>query len=186
MRLALTALLLAFSAIPSMSQAEYYTPEKILQELRADLEPWARDHAGLVTLARDPYHFLELLAESPAGWRIVLHWDGEDNTGDNAQAGAFCAQRLSLGISANLGLTAKPNEALVTPTASRAALLRLVADTRDRVRGYTWPDRTTSRYLLYRRALPVVLPEGVPLAAYKLDFELIIALPPVEYRNLLG
>lgn len=183
MRALLSVLCLAFSLSTPMSQAAYYTPEKLLLELRADLEPWAAARKGSISLATDPYHFLELLAESPAGWRIVLHWDGEDNTSDNAQAGAFCAQRLSLGITANLGLTAKPNESLVKKTASREALLRLVADTRDRVRGYVWPDVTTSRYLLFRRALPVVLPEGVPLAAYKLDFELIIALPPVEYRN---
>lgn len=172
------------SQIPvPMPRADYYTPDALLGELRADLEPWVKQRKGELSVARDPYHFLELLAESPAGFRVVLHWDGETNPGDDALAGVFAAQKLSLGLTANLGLTAKPDEALHKPTASRAALLRILADVRDRVRGYVWPDETTARFILYKGAELIVLPDSaIPLAGYKLNFELTIGLPPVEYR----
>jgi hypothetical protein len=164
-------------------QAGYYTPDDLLAELRDDLKPWVQKRKGMLSIATDPYNFLELLAQSPAGWRVVLHWDGEDNTAEAAQAGDFCTQRISLGITANLGLTANPSEGMVTDTAVRKAFLGLVADLRDRVRGYVFPDQVTNRYMHYKRAVPVVLPEGVPLAGMKLDFELIAALPPAVYRN---
>ncbi|WP_414664901.1 hypothetical protein [Horticoccus sp. 23ND18S-11] len=167
-----------------MSRADYYTPDAILTEMRADLEPWVRAKKGELSIARDPFHFLELLAESPASFRVVLHWDGESNPGDEPQAGVFAAQKISLGVTANLGLTAKPDEALHKATANRAALLRLLADVRDRARSYVWPDETTARYMLYKSADVIVLPDsGLPLAGYRLNFELTIALPPVEYRN---
>jgi len=166
-----------------MSSAEHYTPEKILAELRDELTPWVRTGKGELSIALDPYNFLELLSQTPAGWRVVLHWNGEKNESQNPQAGDFCSQRLQLGITANLGLTAKPSESLVKPTPSRKALLRLVGEVRDRVRGYTWPDETTGRHALYKGCDPIVLPEGLPLAGYTLDFELLIALPPADYRN---
>lgn len=182
----ITLVLLATCALSPVSRADYYTPDALLTELRSDLEPWVRAKKGELSVARDPFHFLELLAESPAGFRVVLHWDGEANPGDEPQAGVFSAQRISLGVTANLGLTAKPGEALHKPTPNRAALLRIVADVRERARSYVWPDHTTARFMLYKGADAIVLPDsGVPLAGFRLTFELTIALPPVEYRNLV-
>lgn len=169
-----------------MARADYYTPDSLLSELRTELEPWVRAKKGDFSVARDPYHFLELLAESPAGFRVVLHWDGETNPGDDAQAGCFPAQKISLGLTANLGLTAKPDESLHKASAARPALLRLLADVRDRMRGYTFPDETTARFILYKGAEAIVLPDSaIPLAGYRLNFELTIGLPPVAYRNLV-
>jgi hypothetical protein len=184
MRRLVTITLVLLATLPPVSRADYYTPDALLTELRADLEPWVRAKKGDLSIARDPYHFLELLAESPSGFRVVLHWDGEANPGDDAQAGVFATQRISAGVTANLGLTAKPGEALHKPTANRAALLRLLADVRERLRSYVWPDETTARYMLYKGADAIVLPDsGVPLTGFRLNFELTIALPPVEYRN---
>ena len=121
-RLALTlfaALSLPLSSTPMRSDP--YTPDALLAELQGDFEPWVAARKGQLCLARDPWHFLELLAESPAGWRTVLHWDGEANPGDVPEAGDFCVQRLSLGVTANLGLTAKPDQSLVKATAARPA-----------------------------------------------------------------
>lgn len=170
---------------PSPVRADYYTPDALLTELRADLEPWVAKKKGTVSIALDPYNFLELLAESPAGWRAVLHWEGEANPSDNAQAGCFCPQKISIGITKNLGLVAKKDEALVKSLLGNPAFLKLQADLRDRVRGYVWPEQTTERYMLYKGADPVSLPDGTPLAAMRLNFELTIGLPPVEYRNLI-
>lgn len=186
MRRLLVTLLCLLSSVScyAVSQPTYYTPDTMLAELERDLSPWVRSQKGVLSLARDPYHFLELLAESPAGWRAVLHWDGEANPGDDGRTGVFATQKLSLGLTKNLGLTAKPDEALVKKALANPAFLRLVALVRERVRSYVWPDEVTSRYTLYTGCDPVVLPDsGLPLAAYRLNFELSIALPPVEYRN---
>jgi hypothetical protein len=152
--------------------------------MRDDLASWVKAKKGELSVARDPYNFLELLAESPAGWRVVLHWDGETNPSDDAQVGVFAAQKISLGLTANLGLTAKPDESLHKPSPARAALLKILADVRERVRGKVWPDDITARYMLYKGTDAIVLPDSaIPLAGYKLNFELTIGLPPVEYRG---
>ena len=172
--------------IAAPMSAEYYTPDKLLGELHDELSPWVRTQKGTLSIARDPYHFLELLAESPAGWRAVLHWDGEINPSDEERAGVFARQRISIGITANLGLRFDTDSALVKSTAARPALLSIVAAVRERVRGYVWPEGITNEVTLYAGCEAVTLPEAdVPLAGYRLNFELIIALPPVEYRNLL-
>lgn len=179
-RLALTlfaALSLPLSSTPMRSDP--YTPDALLAELQGDFEPWVAARKGQLCLARDPWHFLELLAESPAGWRTVLHWDGEANPGDVPEAGDFCVQRLSLGVTANLGLTAKPDQSLVKATAARPALLQLVAQVRERMRAYRWPEGITQGRALYKGADVIELPGsgGIPLAGYRLNFELLIALP---------
>lgn len=166
-------------------RAEPYTPAALLNELADDLKPWVEGKKGTLSVARDPYHFLELLAESPAGWRAVLHWDGDANLADDPQTGAFCPQKISVGVTANLGLTAEAGQSLRKASASRPALLTLLAEVRDRVRGYAWPDEITGRYSLYKGTEAIVLPDsGIPLAGYRLTFELLAALPPVDYRNL--
>ncbi|WP_043588981.1 hypothetical protein [Geminisphaera colitermitum] len=170
-----------------MPQAEPYTPDALLAELHADLEPWLRANKGTLSVAADPYNFLELLADSPSAFRVVLHWAGEQNPSDQEGAGVFAPQKFDLGVTANLGLTATPEIALFKPgpNATRPPLLQLVAAVRDRVRGYTWPAGNTTRYMLYRGCDPVTLPDAMPLRAYRLQFQLTIGLPPAYYRNLL-
>lgn len=160
-----------------------YTPDTLLLELHEDLSAFLAANRGALSVAAEMYDFLQLLTESPAGWRVVLLWEGEENPGDDAQAGCFPTQRFSLGVTANLGLTASPEIGLIKPSASRPALLQLVAAVRDYVRGHVFRGEVSTKYPLYKGADPVVLPDGMPLKAYRLRFELTVGLPPALYRN---
>lgn len=160
-------------------------PHDLLNLLKGDLAPFVRQHRGLLSVAADPWNFLELLAERPSGWRLVLHWAGDENAQEAALEGCFCANRIELGVSCNLGLTATPGEQVSKRRAGGApSLLELVALTRARVRGYVFPDHVSDRFPLYRRCDPVTLPDGTPLAAYRLRFDLTSTPEPVVHRNL--
>jgi hypothetical protein len=164
-------------------QPTAYTPDAIIAELRDDLTPWAKEKKGTVSVATDPYNFLELLAQSPVGFQVVLHWDGEALSGDEPQSASIAVQKISAGVTFNTGLTVNPSEALVKASPIRPALLKLLTQVRDRIRSYNFPADTTGQYLLYKGADPVVLPEGLPLAGFRLNFELTIGLPEIDYRN---
>jgi hypothetical protein len=163
--------------------AQPYTPDTLLLELHEDLSAFMAANRGHLSVAGEMYDFLQLLTESPAGWRVVLLWEGEENPGDNAEAGCFAANKFSLGVTANLGMTASPEIGLIKPSASRPALLQLVAAVRDWTRGHVFRQGVSTKYPLYKGADPVVLPDGMPLKAYRLRFELTLGLPPVLSRE---
>ncbi|BET67207.1 hypothetical protein ASA1KI_21250 [Opitutales bacterium ASA1] len=160
-------------------------PDTLLQTVHDDLAPWVRARRGLLSVAADPYQFLEVLAEAPQGWRAVLHWAGDESGGSHPLEGAFVDHELHLGISANPGLTIAADVALFGPRAGNTpAILRLVALARAHVRGLVLrtPEEDTEQYLHYRGCAPVVMPEGIPLRAYRLRFTVTAALTPVAYR----
>lgn len=157
-------------------------PEQLLQYLHDDLVPFVREHKGLLSIAADPYNFLELLGEAPSGWRLVLHWAGDENQSADTPA-AFLRNEFHVGITCNLGLTAKPGEAVMKKRPGNApSLLKLVQLTRARVRSLVFGANTTGQPS-YLGCDPVVLPDGTPLAAYRLRFSLISADEPVTARE---
>lgn len=158
-------------------------PDQLLKTLFDDLTLWGQSNKALVSIAQDPYHFLELLAEKPTGVRVVVHWDGDSNLTEHPLGGAICSERFKIGLTGNLGLTAKPSEALVKDSSTRVALLHLLSDLRDRVRGLVFPADATEQYVLYKGAQPLVMPDGIPLSGWELNFELTSALPAVVYRT---
>jgi hypothetical protein len=160
--------------------ATAYTPATLIGLVHDALKPWLVARKGLLAVAGDPYNFLELLAESPSGWRVTLHWAGEKNPGDNEHAGCFPINAFDVGISINPGLTATPDLAMFKPTADRSALLELVSDVRDFIRALNFAPGASTLRALYRGADPVALPNGVPLRAYRLQFEVQIGLDPVD------
>lgn len=167
--------------MPEASHA--YTPDTLLLELHEDLSAFMASNRGHLSVAAEMYDFLQILTESPAGWRVVLLWEGEENLGDNAESGCFPSQKFSLGVTANLGLTVSPEIGLIKPSASRPALLQLVAAVRDWTRGHVFREGVSTKYPLYKGADPVVLPDGMPLKAYRLRFELTTVLPVAVFRE---
>lgn len=158
------------------------SPEQLLQHLVDDLQPFVRERRGLLSVAADPYNFLELLGEAPSGWRCVVHWAGDENQSPDIPA-AFLRNEFHVGISCNLGLTAKPGEAAMKKRPGGApSLVQLVQLTRTRIRELVFPDGTTGQ-AAYQGCEPVVLPDGTPLAAYRLRFFLTSADEPVTARG---
>jgi hypothetical protein len=162
-----------------------YTPAQILALYQADLKVWARDNKATLSIARDPYHVLELLAETPAGLRLILHWNGDAPVGDQEEA-IGSNNNIEVVLSYNMGLMAQPDAALVTAQPNRPALLKLVSDVRERVLSLGVTDAETGAGLSARYAgcETVATPEGIPLAAYKLKFEFDAALPDYDMRSV--
>lgn len=160
--------------------ATFYTPDTLLLELHAALVPWLAARKGVVSIAADPYNFLELLADGPSGCRVVLHWGGETNPADDARTGCFPANRIEVGITGNLGLEARPEMALIAGNAVRPAFLETVAAVREVVRSHLFREDISTKFPLYKGCEPVVLPEGMPLRAYRLNFEITLGLPPID------
>lgn len=158
-----------------------FEPDQLVAFVLDDITPWAKGLRGLVTVAADPYNFLELLAESPQGWRAVLLWEGDDNQSDNPLAGCFVKNRFSIGITCQKGLTINPQESLFKNRPGGApSLLKLLSLVRLRVRQLVFPEDVTERYVRYAGADPVVLPDGTPLAGYRLRFELTAHPEPIS------
>ena len=166
--------------------SHYLEPDLLLAKLVSDLEPWVREQKGLLSVAADPWHFLELLAEAPQGWRAVLHFSGDDNRMDDPDAGCWCNYRFEVGVTCQKGLSLDPEEGLYKPRPGHApALLRLVALTRQRIRSLEFVVEGSPRHVLYRGREPIVLPDGTPLSGYRLRFELIAHPEPIEaYRQI--
>lgn len=161
-------------------------PDHLLNLLEEDLTPWVKELRGLLSVAADPWNFLELLAESPQGWRGVLHWDGDEALSENALGGCFVKNRFSFGVTCQKGLSARAEQALhkVRPGGA-PSLLKLVGLARLRLRTFAFPADVSERFVRYAGCDPVVLPDGTPLAGYRLRFELTSHPEPVAtYRNL--
>ncbi|HTJ78536.1 MAG TPA: hypothetical protein VL357_06030 [Rariglobus sp.] len=158
----------------------YYTPDTFLLELYNALSPWAVSRKGVVSIAADPYNFLELLCDTPTGCRLVLHWEGETNPADDSRIGVFATNRFSVGVTGNLGLEASPEKSLIAGNAVRPAFLETVAAVREFLRAHVFAEAVSTKFPLYKGAEPVVLPEGMPLRAYRLNFEITLGLPPID------
>jgi len=145
--------------------------DEILEALRADLEPWVKTKRGQLSIALDPWNVLELLVNGPQGFQVILHWGGDDATGDQP-AEPLADNTLEVIVGYNLGLNARPDLALVKNLPERPSLLKLVNDVRARVLSYVFPPDVTMQTPEYAGCKPVTLPEGIPLAAYKFQVKL--------------
>jgi hypothetical protein len=157
-------------------------PHQIVNHLKAKLDAWARGHRGQVSIAKDAWNVLELLAECPAGFRVIVHWAGDKNIGnqDGIENLPMVTALIQVTLSNNLGLTAKPEQALAENVPGRQMpLLKLIGLARERIFKITWPE-SIAESIRYVGCDPVGTPEGVPLAAYVLTFELDHALPDYD------
>jgi hypothetical protein len=157
-------------------------PHQIVKHLKAGLDGWARGYRGQVHIAKDAWIELELLAESPVGFRVIVHWAGDKNAGnqDGIENLPLVTALLQITLSNNLGLTAKPEQALAENVPGRQMpILKLLGLARERILKISWPE-SVAESIRYVGCDPVGTPDGVPLAAYVLTFELDHALPDYE------
>ena len=151
------------------------TVSQILAALYAALQVWGQPLGAVVTLARDPFHVLEILAASPAGFRLVVHWAGDENISDH-DALPLAAHSIEVILSYNLGLTARPDLALIQGPQDRPGVLDQVDALRSFILSVQYPAGQTGTYAVYAGAKPFVTPDGIPLAAYVLAFKLKAAV----------
>lgn len=151
------------------------SPADIITKLQTQLAAWVTAKKGLLSIAEDPWHVLELLAETPVGFRVILHWAGDRNAADDIDDG-IDNHTVEVIVSKNRGLAAKRGDHLVEPRAG-VALLVLVGQVKAKIKGSfaLWEQEITQGEIEYRGCEPVTTPEGVPLDAYRLSWSLLAA-----------
>ena len=149
--------------------------DEILTKLYDACSTWGATQKATVSIARDPFHVLELLAENPAGFRIIVHWAGDENPSDQMEF-PLADNKLEIIFSYNLGLSAKPDLALIQGQQNRPSLYKLLDGLRAMVLAIAFPVEATAIYCQYTGTEPFITPDGIPLAAYRLKFHLLSAV----------
>ncbi len=149
-----------------------YSPDLVLQKFHDVAQRWAKKNGGLTSVATDAFHVLEILAESPLGLRVIVHWAGDVAVDEEQCDIAFVTHTIEIILSFNLGLTAKPESGVMANREDRKSLLKNLSILKGNIRGMKLPDEETSGTPRYVGCEPVVTPEGVPLAAYRMSFKL--------------
>jgi hypothetical protein len=163
------------------------TPAAILAPVYAALNTWAKSLGGRATVARDPLDVLIILTQGPAGFLVVLHWAGDqsvdvgadrddpDDVGvDEILLTPPARSRVEIVVGQNLGLDVRRDYALIAAAENRVPLLERISVVRGRVLAMRFKDDDESlRRFTYSGCDPVTLPDGFPLAAYRLAFEFV-------------
>lgn len=149
--------------------------------IRDALEPWAKQHAGVIKIARDPWQPYEMLSAGSRGIILALGWIGE-RVVDAARHSPLATGTFELVLGAPMGLTPETDANLHRPIGDRPALVDLVDDLIVTVSKIDFTGTTTTAHFLeYQGADPLTLPNGVRLAAYRLTFSLTrVVLTPQE------
>lgn len=151
-------------------------PDQLVAFLHDDLKKFAKEVRGQITLAADPLHFLELLAQAPGSCHLVLHWAGDENQAAAGLPVPFNRNELHVGVTLNFGLAADRGEAAIRKRPNGgASLLKLVQLTRERVRTLVFPEGSCDRHAVYLGADPAIMPDGMPLSGYRLRFAITTA-----------
>jgi hypothetical protein len=152
--------------------------------IESDLQGWVPPSGAKVALsiASDPFEVLEILADSPAGVRVILLWKGDDDLSQGTPIG-IVDNHLEITISHNRGLKVRSGQSLYQSSATRPSLIALLDSLRARLRslGFMEDDGSISP-MEYKGCDPVVTPEGLRLDAYTLRFQVTGALTVVPDR----
>ncbi len=144
----------------------------LLARIEERARAWCEANGAKIRVASDAWHVYDILGAAPLALLAVIYWAGDD---DNGQEVGICKQDVRVVLSRNRGLGAKPDGNL-TGTETKAALFTLVDGLRAHMRGALLPEHSTSQLLEYRGTKPFTLPEGFPLDAYEMAFEIHTAI----------
>jgi hypothetical protein len=162
------------------------SPDRIVQWLRNDLEPWCHKRRGHVSIAGDPGNLLDLLAEQPHGFRVIIAWAGDDDQTGMEEAG-IVENHVEVWLCKAKGLKMTPGESLVKGTERDPAFLLLLSDLRVRLRSLAFPhDETTYGRMLYKGCKPYPNAEmafELNSTGFCLRFDLTGAVPFIGLRG---
>lgn len=157
--------------------------DEMVSALQADFATWVAGVKGKLSIARDPWNVLEILCEGPQGLQVILHWNGDEPAGDLSQD-PLSNNALEVIVGYNLGLNAQQDDALIVNRTNRPSLLKFVTDARARLLTYKFAEDVTEQFLEYAGTEPVTLPDGMPLAAYRIRARLTARVDTdEEYRS---
>lgn len=154
----------------------------IFKRIQCDLDPWAKDRRGYVSIAGDPGELIEMLADKPAGFRVVLSFTGDDDQTGQELAG-IVTNTFDFWLIKAKGLQLKPGENLIN---GDPPFLQLLTDLRARIRSMVFPAGVTNERFLYKgcKQFEPELAAQLPTVGYKLTFELIASVPEEKERNV--
>lgn len=153
------------------------SPVDLLEIIRRAVEQYCQAHNGYCSIAGDPGEIIEALTESPQGFRVVLAWQGDYDETGQAQAG-ITTQQFEAWIFKAKGLPLQAGEGLVQ---GPSPFLKVISDLRAVIRAIQFPQNWTNLAVLYKGAahFDPVLVQTITTAGYKLNFELIAAIPRI-------
>jgi len=156
----------------------------LLLTLHGDLKPFIEaTHKGKLTVSGTYVETIDVLSVSPASFLCILEWLGEEAQDPENDLG-IARQEIALYLAINPGLAIKKGEVLWLSENGKT-LLERCNQIRDRVRQIRLrDDEENDRTFTYRECRQVVTPDGIPLRAYRLLFNIDNALTDPAYRDL--
>ena len=150
------------------------TPADILNLVFTDLNTWAGENGGVCRLTQNPFDLLEMMAEQPGGWRLIILWEGDDPSDPSVRGSSVVDNNFRFIVDGDLGPTMIPKVALIRETAARTPFLELLDAVRFRVMCYRFTGLSEPNNHFWYRGTDdnVPLPDGMLLAAYNLRFVL--------------
>jgi hypothetical protein len=165
-------------------------PAEIMAVLYDDLTRWAASQGGVVSLTQNPFELLEMLRRPPNGWRLTLHWSGDQVTDPRVRTGGVVDNTFRLVIDGQLGPTAIPRIEIIRPGHRRTPMLALIEAVRYRLMQYRFAGLNPPNDGLWYRGTNdnVPLPDGISIAAWNVEFMLRTtkAQPTAEETINLG
>lgn len=149
-------------------------PSDILSAIFADMDEWAKSNHGTCAISSGPEDLFKLLTEPPPSWRIILHWQGDQNPNERVRGGGVVINTLRVVVDGNLGPSAIRNIALIRTVGSKTPLLEIFSAVRARMLAYEFPwlAAPNNRFVYQASDDKVPLPDGLFVAAYNLLFSL--------------
>ena len=143
----------------------------LLIGLHSSLNTLAESQGGKALIAGDALVASEMLLSGPGTWRCVIWWAGDSQLGDLDQS-PLVTMNISMYVGYAPGLGVQLDKALVTDSGNRPSLMKLVNLIRKRILALEFPEEVTSVNPRYVGTNQLSTPDGVPLSAYQLNFEL--------------
>jgi len=152
------------------------TTDKLTAALVRVLAEWARQQPGNMTVHRatDPWNAVELLCQGPTDYRVVVEYAGDEPQGDGPFS-LISEHRWDVYLAVPLGLHADPAHVLTHGTPARPALLRMLDELKAFCLCLRWPEELTESLMKYGGSEGATLPDGLPLAAYRMRLLLTAA-----------
>lgn len=155
--------------------------DELLRKIAADLEKAFPAYA--VRIAEDPDEALGLLCEDASGGRIIVSWEGDEPFPSAPRAGEIAGARIALTVTRSKSLSPAPGSTLIGESGERS-FLRAVGEIRARLLAYEGSSDSTDRRFRYKGIELVILPDGIPIAAFRIRADLWVAIPRLQAVRL--
>lgn len=153
------------------------TAGAILASIVRDLREWAKSSSGTISVAADPANVFELFADSPQGWRAIIHLEGDqpaESDDRTATSRPVALHTLRAIVQSNIGPTLNRGEGALVGDDLKPSLDQLISAFRKRMLAYRFQFNgeqlpVLKSQLKYGGRIPYE-PQGVTMAAYQLTF----------------